>query len=135
MTPNELKLGSTERTDDQGTYTAYHRTCNFRDCGTELTSRNRFGKYLMCIECSRTKERAYYHSKPGKPTRSALEKVVLANRRAEPDRTKAHSLLNDYLDCPTSVNLKQVFQSFLMTLEIKALMRHLPNVATPAKIC
>ena len=121
MTPNELKLGSTERTDEQGTYTAFHRNCNFRDCGTELTSRNRFGKYLMCVECSRAKERAAYNSKP----RGVLGKAVAAAKRADPDRSKAHTLLNDYLDRITSADTKQVFQSFLMTLEIKALMRNL----------
>ena len=127
MTPNELKLGSTERTDEQGTYTAFHRTCNFRDCNVELTSRNRSGAYLMCRTCAAAKERAAYNKKP----RTAVEKAVLANRRADPDRSKAHSLLNDLLDMPASASIKQAFESFLMTVQIKSLMRHLPNVATP----
>lgn len=131
MTPNELRQGSIERTDDQGTYTAYLRTCNFRECGTELTSRNRFGNYLMCLPCSRAKDRAAYSSKSG----GGLSKAVAAAKRADPERSKAHSLLNDWLDRITSADTKQVFQSYLMTLEIKALMRHLPNVPTPTKMC
>lgn len=132
MTQNQLRQGSIERTDDQGTYTAYLRTCNYRECGVELTSRNRFGSYLMCMDCSRIKDRVAYHSSTSGKPRTALEKAVLANRRAEPDRTKAHSLLNDFLDHITSADTKQALQGFLMTLEIKALMRHLPNVESPA---
>ena len=132
MTPNEIKLGSTERTDEQGTYTAFHRTCKFRDCGIELTSRNRDGTHLMCRTCANAAANTRYHNgTPGKP-RTALDKAVLANRRAEPDRTKAHSLLNDLLDRPASVDLKQALESFLLTVQIKSLMRHLPNVASPA---
>ncbi|NMM06340.1 hypothetical protein [Polaromonas sp.] len=130
MTPNEIKLGSTERSDDLGTYTAYHRTCTFRDCGAELTSRNRSGSNLLCKPCAAAKARGIYTGQPRKP-RTALEKAVLANRRAEPDRTKAHSLLNDCLDRITSTHTKQALQSFLLTLELRALMRHLPNVPQP----
>lgn len=133
MTPtDEIKRGSTERTDDQGTYTAYHRTCKLIDCGVELTSRNRARHQLLCLDCSRAKDRSTYNGTASGKPRTALEKAVLANRRAEPDRTKAHSLLNDLLDRPASVDLKQALESFLMTIQIKSLMRHIPNVASPA---
>jgi hypothetical protein len=128
MTPNETKLGSTQRTDDQGTYTAFHRTCAFRDCNVELTSRNRAGASLMCKPCAAAKARGSYISKP----RGSAEKAALAARRADPIRTKAHSLLNDLLDRPASVETKQALLSLLMTAEIKALMAKIPNVPTPA---
>ena len=128
MTPNELKLGSTERTDGHGLYIAYHRTCTFRDCNVELTSRNRAGSNLMCKPCAAARVRGNYISKP----RGVTEKALIAARRADPDRSKAHSLLNDLLDMPASANIKQAFESFLMTVQIKSLMRHLPNVASPA---
>ena len=133
MTPNEIKLGSTERTDDQGTYTHYHRTCTFRDCNVELTSRNRSGSNLLCKPCAAAKARGIYTGQPRKP-RTALEKAVLANQRAEPDRTKAHSMLNDVLDRPTSEDHKHALNSFLMMLAIRAHLRHLPNVATPTNV-
>ena len=134
MTPtDEIKLGSTERTDGQGTYTHFHRRCNFRDCGVELTSRNRAGSNLMCKPCAAAKVRAAYGGKP----RGLAKKAALAARRADPLRTKAHSLLNDLLDRPASVDIKQALLSLLMTAEIKSLMAKIPNVPTPtpAEIC
>ena len=113
MTPNELKLGSTAMSDDEGLYTAYHRTCNFKGCGVELTSRNRAGQYLLCKPCEVMRRQIKYNNSTQNDTA----------------RIKAYNLLDAVLNNPTNAAIKKELQSLLMDLEIKALMRHLPNVA------
>jgi hypothetical protein len=55
--------GSTVRTDEEGSYVAYHRVCN--NCNVELTSRNRpSDRSLKCKPCARANRQAIYAS-PG----------------------------------------------------------------------
>jgi hypothetical protein len=67
--------GSTVRTDEEGSYVAYHRVC--KNCNVELTSRNRPSDgSLKCKSCARANRQAIYAS----PDRLATE--------ANPDRPR-----------------------------------------------
>jgi hypothetical protein len=67
--------GSTVRTDEEGSYVAYHRVC--KNCNVELTSRNRPSDgSLKCKPCARANRQAIYAS----PDRLASE--------ANPDRPR-----------------------------------------------
>jgi hypothetical protein len=67
--------GSTVRTDEEGSYVAYHRVC--KNCNVELTSRNRPSDgSLKCKSCARANRQAIYAS----PDRLASE--------ANPDRPR-----------------------------------------------
>ena len=114
----DLNHGSTVRTDDQGTYTVYHRSCKSRDCRADLTSRNCAGASLLCLECSLAKDQA----KQSPTALTPREKATVKANRMNPQRIKAHGLLDAVLNHPTNEYLKRDLQSFLMTLEIKARM-------------
>lgn len=131
MTPNELRMGSTERTDGLGSYIAYHRTCTFRECGVELTSRNRAEHRLLCKPCDVIRRQVRYsestRATPGSPNGPV--------KRLDRTRAKAYSLFESLLNNPTNEAIKKELLSVLMTLEMRDLMRHLPNVADKSSPC
>lgn len=114
---------NTERTDELGTYIAYHRLCNYQGCGIELTSRNRHQQYLMCKPCAKAKDRARSYLKARTPAQVALAEA----RRVDPMRKKAHHLLESYLNNPSNDDIKYGLCSYLRTIEIAHLMGKLPN--------
>ena len=117
----ERPSNNTQLTDEHGTYTVYHRLCNYQGCGVELTSRNRFQSYLLCKPCAKAKDRARSFKKARTPQQIALAE----ERRVDPRRRKAHHLLEMFLNNPTNADIKQGLSSYLMDLEIAGFMRNL----------
>jgi hypothetical protein len=113
---NKQRLGSTERTDEQGTYTVYHRQCNYNGCGIDLTSRNRHGEYLMCKPCYLISDRA-------KPR--AKSRKLSGHHIPNPERQRVHNLLTAFLCHPTVKELKDSLLDALVTYEIKERMSRL----------
>lgn len=121
MALSDAPRGSTERADELGTYTHYHRRCNYRGCGEELTSRNRYQGYLLCRPCAAAKDRELWHSKP----RTALAVAAAEAKREDPQRKHAHSLLESFLNHPEIPEIKQRLLSKLVDLELIARFRYL----------
>lgn len=117
---------NTERTDSLGTYTAYHRLCQYRGCGTELTSRNRHQQYLLCKPCARAKDRDRFYLKGRTPAEAALARA----KKEDPMRQKAHHLLEQFLNHPRNADIKAGLVSYLTTIEIAHFMSRLPNLPT-----
>ena len=134
--------GTTLRTDEEGEYVAYHRFCNWRGCGVELTSRNRSNTgALRCTPCGleamRELSRASYKSKGSPQVESPQEQPsapppqppVTPSIRADPpyhldhqEKQKAHYLLQEFLYNPTNAAAKEALLSELLTYEIRDLM-------------
>ena len=126
MTAPRLPRGSTERTDEQGTYIAYHTRCTYLACGEELTSRNRSGTSLRCKPCASAKARLVYANNPnsqGQPSRA-----VTAERKAkqkDPQRIEAHLRLDAFLNNRENANNKAHLLSYLVDLELISRFRTL----------
>lgn len=115
----------TEVSDEQGTYLLYDRTCKL--CSLTLTSRNRHQLALLCKPCAASKERDKSKDRPTRHRQSRPAWMVKQeqDRRVDPDRKKAHALLDTVLSLPTDEGHKNELDSYLMTYQIKALMKNL----------
>jgi len=109
---------NTTRKDAEGEYIAYHRLCQYQGCGTELTSRNRHQGYLLCKPCARAKDRERFHLHGRTPAEAAVAKA----KKEDPQRQKAHHLLEQFLNHPSNPDIKAGLTSYLMTIEIAQLM-------------
>lgn len=123
--PSRVPKTGTEITDDLGTYLLYAKSC--KQCQTQLTSRNRHQLALLCKSCAASKQRDSYHSKPTRHRQSRPAWMIeqQEERRNDPARAKAHSLLDIFLTLPTQEGHKQQLDSYLMTYQIKVLMKNL----------
>jgi ribosomal protein L37AE/L43A len=144
----EHPIGSTVRTDEQGSYVAYHKIC--KNCQVELTSRNRVsGGALKCKTCQASdakvawREAAGWPNQMGRPrtvsgnpasepvTKPASAPVTKAERQSEahhtvnPERQAVHSLLTKFLLYPTHKETKDNLLDALVTYEIKDRFRFL----------
>lgn len=113
---------STTHRDDQGEYLDYHRRCQYQDCTTGLTSRNRHQGYLLCKPCARAKDRERISSSRARTPADALAEAVALAKRDDPKRKKAHHLLEQFLNHPSNPDIKTGLMSYLMTIEIAQLM-------------
>lgn len=147
----EHPKGSTVRSDEQGSYIAYHKVCH--NCQVELTSRNRSPcGSLKCKTCmattAREKLRAAtgWPNQMGRPRKSTLEVAsldkppvtespVVSVTRSErdvglhhsvnPERQKMHSMLTKFLMHPTSRAAKEELLDGLVSFELKERFRFL----------
>ena len=148
----EHPKGSTVRTDEQGSYVAYHKVCH--NCQVELTSRSRAGcGSLKCMACIATSARdrlrvatGWPNQKMGRPRKPTLEvapidKPPLAesplvsvtrserdvglHHSVSPERQKMHSMLTKFLMHPTSRAAKEELLDGLVSFELKERFRSL----------
>lgn len=150
MAMPEHPKGSTVRTDDDGSYVAYHRICN--NCQVELTSRNRSTcGSLKCKTCVATSAREKLRAatgwpnqmgRPRKPnpdgtipdkpvSKPSVVSVTRFERHAEshhtvsPERQAVHSLLTKFLLFPTLPSTKAALLAGLVDFELKERFRFL----------
>ena len=132
--------GSTVRTDEQGSYIAFHKVCG--NCQVELTSRNRAPcGSLKCVTCLATNQRGRWAANhpasvprgPAKP-KGDLPSVVSAPRSerhseahhtVSPERQAIHSLLTKFLLYPTIAAAKENLLAGLVDYELKERFRFL----------
>jgi len=142
----ENPKGSTVRTDEQGSYVAYHRVC--RNCTVELTSRNRgSGGALKCKTCQASdakvirREATGWPNQMGRPrtvnpttepaSKPSSPPITKADRHSEshhtvsPERQKVHALLTKFLLYPTLKSMKDDLLAGLVDYEIKERFRFL----------
>ena len=109
---------NTTRTDAEGEYIAYHRLCQYKGCGTELTSRNRHQQYLLCKPCARAKDRERFYSRDRTPGEIAQAEA----KRTDPMRQKAHHLMESFLNNPNNEDIKAGLLSYMTAVSIAHLM-------------
>lgn len=146
----EHPIGSTVRTDDDGSYVAYHRVC--RNCQIELTSRNRgSGGVLKCKTCQASdlkasrREATGWPNQMGRPRKpkpdgtiddkpvkrvsvdsvSKAEKLMESHHTVSPERQRIHALLTKFLLYPTLKSMKDDLLAGLVDYEIKERFRFL----------
>ena len=143
--------GSTVRTDDDGSYIAYHKVCH--NCQVELTSRNRSPcGSLKCKTCMATTAREKLRATTGWPNQmgrprklnpdGAISEIlpvkqpsVVSAPRSErhseahhtvsPERQAIHSLLTKFLLYPTIAAAKENLLAGLVDYELKERFRFL----------
>ena len=125
MALNKVPRGATVRTDADGEYVAYHRVCNWLNCGVELTSRNRAPTgALRCIPCGLEAMREGAKASYSKPSTNASRRME-DHHVENPEGQKVHKLLTGFLCNPTVTSLKDALLSELVTYEIRKRMSHL----------
>jgi hypothetical protein len=115
--------GSTEKTDNLGTFIAYNRRCS--GCEIDLTSRNRSTTgSLICKPCGTARARIKYATTPRR-LRTPQEEAIAAIKRDDPDRKYAHTLLEGFLNNPCNPEVRNRLLSKLNALETAAFMQRL----------
>ena len=121
MAMPEHPKGSTVRTDELGSYIAFHRLCNA--CAIELTSRNRpTDGSLRCRECTATKAREVWAMTHDA---TAVWATRLKKPPGGPERQAIHHLLTAFLNHPTIKDHKDKLLAALVTHELKERFRTL----------
>ena len=137
--------------DEQGPYTLFvGRRCCADGCGVALTSRNRYGTKLLCLQHGRDheRERARHRYATGlrMTPKGALAGTTKATKTtshapgtlaiADPQWRKVYGPLNAWLIEPTSVEAAERLQAALidheMRYRLKALLPWVPSTRTDA---
>jgi reverse gyrase len=146
----ENPKGSTVRTDEQGSYVAYHKICN--NCQVELTSRNRaLCGSLKCMTCLSVNSRDRWRETNGWPNQvgrlrklnpdgtaldrlpvkrpvvdsvSKTEKLMESHHTVSPESQRVHALLTRFLMHPTITGTKEALLGGLVDYELKERFRY-----------
>ena len=141
----EHPRGSTVRSDDEGSYIAFHKVC--RNCQIELTNRNRPPcgslKCKTCMACDalvKRREATGWPNQMGRPRKlnpdgtaldrlpvkrpvvdsvSKAEKLMESHHTVSPERQRVHALLTRFLLHPTITDTKEALLAGLVDYELK----------------